>query len=567
MPLNFSLLDQRWLPVRRESGAVDHIRPCDVTSGRADDPIVSFAWPRADLDAAAREFLIGLLSTACSSAIVDFEAWESWWEEPPEPETLNKAFAPFAAAFVLDGDGPRFMQDLDPLEVGESLEVAALLIDSPGANTLKRNGDFFVKRGRISFLARGAAAMSLYALQTFAPSGGAGHRTSLRGGGPLTTLVVPNGPHPDRPPTLWRSLWTNVCWDEDWPDPSDDLKAVFPWLAPTRISDAGRTTTPMDVHPAQAYWGMPRRIRLDFVANGNGEPCSLTGDVDGVIVPTYRTRPHGQNYEAWNRTHPLTPYYRTKPKSAEWLPVHPQPGRIGYRDWVGLVVQDAKDDTPTRMPAKAVFEGRKRLSDIGHPGTVRLLASGFDMDNMKARGFVESQMPLHLFTDEVSLHAEPLIRNLVLAAREAANAVSYQVGRAEMPRDVPDADKGDRHVAAARFWEQTEPLFFRQLDSLKDRLAPLVSDQDQREVFLQEIGRAWLGALRRVGLSVFGALVPLDTLDFRSLANRINARRDLVTTFNGRNKSGVALFRTLRLPLPERKPVKARNSVSKETTP
>jgi CRISPR system Cascade subunit CasA len=551
----YSLLDQPWLPVRRQSGQVEHIRPYDITTGLIEDPIVSFEWPRADLDAASREFLIGLLSTACSSTVVDPDAWEAWWEEPPNSETLQGAFAPFAPAFIFDGGGPRFMQDLDPLEEGEHVDVAALLIESPGANTLKRNGDLFVKRGRVLSLARGSAAMALYALQTFAPSGGAGHRTSLRGGGPLTTLVVPNGPVPARPPALWHLLWANVHWQNKWPDPSADMKTVFPWLAPTRVSDTGQTTTPKDVHPAQAFWGMPRRIRLQFAVNEVGEPCSLTGDVDEVTVRSYRTRPHGHNYEAWSRTHPLTPYYRTKPMSTEWLPVHPQPGHLGYRDWVGLVVSsDADDASATRMPAEVVREAQDRLDNIGHRSAIRLLASGFDMDNMKARGFVESQMPLHLFPKKNHLrdHAEALIRNLVLAARVAADALGYQVGRAIAPRDAPGADKGDRALAAARFWDQSEPAFFRLLNEMTGRLAPVVSDQDRREPALQEIGRKWLGVLRQIAFSIFDDLIPLDTLDFGSLEKRINARGELVTTFNGRNKSGAELFKTLRQPVPVR---------------
>ena len=100
---------------------------------------------------------------------------------------LAERFAQVRDAFVLDGAGPRFMQDREEL-VGGVVPISGLLIDSPGANTIKNNVDLFVKRGRVTTLSRAAAAMSLFALQTFAPSGGAGHRTSLRGGGPLTTL-------------------------------------------------------------------------------------------------------------------------------------------------------------------------------------------------------------------------------------------------------------------------------------------------------------------------------------------------------------------------------------------
>ena len=60
------------------------------------------------------------------------------------------------------------MQDREELE-GETVPVSGLLIDSPGANTLRKNADLFAKRGRAGTLSRTAAAMALYTLQTFAP--------------------------------------------------------------------------------------------------------------------------------------------------------------------------------------------------------------------------------------------------------------------------------------------------------------------------------------------------------------------------------------------------------------
>ena len=184
---------------------------------------------------------------------------------------------------MLDGPGPRFQQDLSGLD-DEPVPVSALFIDSPGANALRKNTDLFVKRGRIAVLSRAAAAIGLFTLQAYAPAGGAGNRVSLRGGGPLTTLLLPGPRTPEEQVPLWRQLWANVFWDEAWDDPADRPERVFPWLVPTRVSDNGEKTTPEDVHPAQAFWGMPRRIRLDFEANEKGAPCDLTGMVDQVVV-------------------------------------------------------------------------------------------------------------------------------------------------------------------------------------------------------------------------------------------------------------------------------------------
>ena len=337
----FNLLHDPWLPVLRRSGP-SLIRPSQIAEAHATDPIIAFDWPRADFRIAAHEFLIGLLSTACPPR--DEEAWGDWMDTPPSPATLDAAFAPIAHAFDLDGPGPRFLQDLEEL-VADSEPIERLLIEAPGDSTVKKNTDLLVRRGRARRLSRATAAMALYTFQSWAPAGGAGNRTGLRGGGPMVTLVLPS-----ENPTLWQVLWANVpCGCK----PAEaDLPRVFPWLAPTITSEGSRTVTPVEAHPLQCWWGMPRRIRLDFEARPS--PCDLTGQADEIAVTGWRQRPRGVNYAFWGDVHPLTPRYRVKPDS-EILPVHPQPGGIGYRHWLGLVAS-ARD--ALRYPAPSVAHWR-----------------------------------------------------------------------------------------------------------------------------------------------------------------------------------------------------------------
>ena len=205
-PARYNLINASWLPARRRSGVVEQIPPWRVNDRIDEDPFVALAWPRPDFNGATHEWMIGVLSTA--AAPMDDEDWEDWWLDPPAPEILRERFVRIAGAFNLDGPGPLFLQDLDPLEGADGKEITALLIDAPGANTLRNNADLFVKRGGISVMGRAAAAMGLYTLSTYAPTGGAGHRTSLRGGGPLTTLIV--ALHQDYGDTLWGRLWPNV---------------------------------------------------------------------------------------------------------------------------------------------------------------------------------------------------------------------------------------------------------------------------------------------------------------------------------------------------------------------
>ncbi|WP_457798285.1 type I-E CRISPR-associated protein Cse1/CasA [Methylocystis sp. S23] len=541
----FSLLEAAWLPVRRRSGAKSLIRPTEIAT-HMDDPIVAFSWGRPDFDAASREFMIGLLATAFPPPANNHRAWKRHWEKPPGADDLDKAFAPFAGAFALDGDGPRFMQDIETLDDAEETPVSALLIDAPGANTIKENKDLFQKRGQVALLSRSAAAMALFALQTFAPSGGAGHRTSLRGGGPLTTLAAP--PNDD---SLWSLLWLNTPpEDETFAPPSEERDRVFPWLAKTFASDGkparlvapSAERAPWTAHILQALWGAPRRIRLAFRENVERAPCPLTGLVDDVVVTGFRTRPWGASYDA-SFQHPLSPYYRPKGKDP-WLPVHPQPGGVPYRDWPELAGPGDEESRPAKMTALA----QERLRGGGVVET-RLIACGYDMDNMKARGFVEAQMPLFILpsgaTDAARMQAHGFTKRLVEAADLSASAAGIAVRMAL----AGERAKGDATPFAAlreRFFQDTEEAFFAQLRKLFE-IAETLGDSAGLRPFAEQ----WLRTLRKNAVDLFDEAVSFAGMPEKIMERAVPARRALVGAFSGYGPLGRKLFTALELPPPE----------------
>jgi CRISPR system Cascade subunit CasA len=537
--LSFSLLNNAWLPVRRASGTSHTIRPCDLTDGMDSDPVVALDWPRPDFQLAGLEFVIGLLATACPPADDD-DGWFTWWETPPTPEVLQAAFVPLAHAFVLDGNGPQFMQDFEDFG-GEANRIETLLIDAPGGQTLKKNTDHFVKRAAVTTMSRAAAAMALFTLQSYAPAGGAGNRVGLRGGGPLTTLAVPpwRGPLP-----LWHLLWANVPVGE--PPAPEQLRLVFPWLAPTRTSERGRSsTTPADVHDLQAFWGMPRRIRLVFSENPEERPCDVLDTVDGVVVLGWQQRPYGANYALWG--HPLSPYYRQKPTETEWLPVHAQPGGVGYRHWVGLLFDDATD-APARRAAGTIETFRsKRLFQVASAAERvqwRLLAAGYDMDNMKARGFVESEMPvIEPGKPENTKDFVLLLRQLIAGASEAASLLGRAVRRALFSDGAKVAlDAGLLTTVRSRFWDATETEFLLQ-----------VRDAAGETVDAEAVRRAWLCDLSRTARVLFAEAAPIDATGADRRPDRIAAAaKGLDFAMKGYGKDGEALLGKLGLPLPEK---------------
>ena len=145
-----------------------------------------------------------------------------------------------------------------------------LFIDSAGESARKKNADLMVKRNRYPTLPIPLAAMALYTLQAFAPAGGSGNRTSMRGGGPMVTLVQPLD---SEPYVLWRLVWSNV--PEGEPLPADCASEALPWLRPTRTSPNNEIVTPEMSHPGEAFFGMPRRLRLVF--REDSEPVNAIG--------------------------------------------------------------------------------------------------------------------------------------------------------------------------------------------------------------------------------------------------------------------------------------------------
>jgi CRISPR system Cascade subunit CasA len=526
-----NLINDRWLPARRADGQTEQIRPSEITSGINTNPVVAIDWPRPDFRVACIEFLIGLVATACPPAD-DEEAWIEGWENPLSVEALTERFTSVTGAFDLDGPGPRFLQDLDEL-TGDPDSPETLLIEAPGANTRRNNTALLVKADRVARLSRSAAAMSLFTLQCYAPSGGRGNLTSVRGGGPLTTLALPG----ITPCPLWHVIWANVPHGS--PAHPDELSRIFPWLAPTRTADRFPATTPTAAHPLQGFWGMPRRIRLEFAENPKGLACDLTGIVDNVIVTGWRQRPNGVKYVAWE--HPLSPTYKDA-KSSGWLPVHGQPGGVGYRHWVGITLGD---EAGTRRPARVVSDWRIRSVNLpSNEMPSRMLAAGYDMDNMKARAFIESEMPLPGTKPEAAEAFARVARRLVDAAGLAASALRGAVRQARFSRDT-SVDSAPLSGVYEDFWAATSDLFFYLLGAI-------TKAEDRREAALDAAALPWQRRLKSTALQLFDEAAPLDPSTVSVDPKRIvEARRNLIGTLDGRGPMGRRLFEALQLSPPE----------------
>jgi len=506
----YNLIREKWIPIRRKDGSRERIAPWEISSGYRTNPVVELDAPRPDFNGALIQFLIGLVQTV--SAPENEDVWIDAFSEPPSEEELRNEFEEVSFAFDLVGEKGRFMQDFEPLS-GDKWDIGALLIETPGEQTKKKNIDLFVKRGRIHGVCPPCCTTALFTMQTNAPSGGAGNRVSLRGGGPLTTLILGD--------TLWETTWLNVLEQDtflslcnrDRDAPNDS----FPWLAPTCTSENGEMVTPLEVHPAQMFWGMPRRIRLDAEMLTEGS-CDVCGAAAVQRISGYHARPRGVNYSGgW--LHPLTPY--RKNGEGELLPVHGQPGGVYYRHWLGLVRSFGEGND--RQPAGIVhhfFRDRYRLL---RERPFRLWAFGYDMDNMKARCWYESFMPLYYVDEKVRRDFEVHAAILIDAALETGKNLRGAMRRAWFKAEAKV--KGDMSFVDSAFWNSTESAFYSLLDEGRNRLV--------RESDMGEIRKTWLEKLQREAMVVFdlhAMSAPIGHADPKRVAL---ARRDLGRFFKG----------------------------------
>ncbi len=497
--MTLNLLRDPWIPAIQE-GMVVTIRPDQI----AETGISRLAWSRPDFNLACLEMLIGLVSMA-DPPESDCE-WRSRLDRP-DPDRLRNALAPFAPHFQLAGEGPRFLQDLEAfeseVEISDVRSVDMLFIDSAGKDTIRNNADLMVKRNRALSLPTGEAAMALYTLQAFAPSGGRGNRTSMRGGGPLTTLVQPLDEREELSPIWWlisanvrpgRALCVN------------DAEVALPWLRPTRTSESNQAVIAKETHPLEVFFGMPRRLRLIFDA----------GRVTGVVQ-----RPYGANYAAWQ--HPLTPYYRKDETAAEWLPVRPRPGRLSYRNWSGIVMRTGGNTKGIRRPANAVqdYYNHADMPDF------EIMVGGWAMDNMKPLDFVLDRYPAFPGLGEDDADR---VHQLV----EAANTVSGALRRA-----LKAACRLEGETAATViefFFAETELEF-------SDQVRRIANHEST------DVEKDWYSTLRTSALRMFDerVILGLASRDVALIERQLSARQRLLATLD------LKLRRDLELPVPNKK--------------
>jgi CRISPR system Cascade subunit CasA len=544
-----NLVRDKWIPVARADGSLDTIAPWEI--GASGNPVVEIKAPRPDFRGALYQFLIGLVQT--TFAPEDDDEWEEKWKNAPTCDDLRTAFEKHAEAFELFSEGgPAFMQDLRLPETAKAEEIQSLLIDSPGDKAEDENRCHFVKSRVGMMLCESCTATALFALQTNASSGGAGHRTGLRGGGPLTTLVVPATVGSN----LWVTVWLNtMSTDEKFNASSGPIPEIYPWLSETRDSEppqetkeekanrlalrrdlspkqrerlkkdreAAKAIHPYLVNELQQYWGTPRRIRLAGMHSSG--TCCCCG-IEGATCNAYRSKNYGCNYASdWQ--HVLSPYYRRKEEDGS-IALIAQKGKAGgycYADWVALTIGGGEDELAAVVVKS--FNERKHAR-LDKSGQYRVWCFGYDMDKDKTRCWYDLTMPLIVMTDTKREGFLSQIQSVIASANEAAEALEGQVKTAwagvwstRSNRYETKDFKGDIGFVRKAFWEETENTFY----SLAEKLHGAIESGQATNSMLA----GWRGVVIESATQIFDRYA-LQVSDQPRDAKRIAAAAQALST-------------------------------------
>jgi CRISPR system Cascade subunit CasA len=518
-----NLIEDPWIPCRSKEGKIERLAPWQVFEPERELKISQVATTRPDFQGTIIQFLIGLVQTTIPPH--DEHEWIELLGDPPDPRYVKERFTSVSNAFNLAGDGPRFMQDPSCAD-GKEQPIESLVIGMPGKNTLELNRDFFSKRGNIHHLCPTCAAMALMTLQVNGPPGGRGYMTGLRGGGPLTTVIMGN--------SLAETVWLNVLPENEFyvglkGDAKSEIHDVFPWMGPLRTSEGAnrsRRTSIMDVSQLQMFWGMGRRILLE-TGETEKSVCDICGEETRTGICRYRTKRYGIQYdESWR--HVLTPYYK---KGDTMLPVHLSPEGITYRHWLGIVQNDMGEG---REAARVVQWFHRMMELVWEmlPKTPRLWAFGYDFDKVKARCWYDSTMPLVFVREDIKEDYELCTAQIVRAAQFTSDAVHRAVINALYSSEskkktvVPptSSQKTPKNfpIVRARFWAETESLFYETLEKLKFAL--------ESRSPVEPVKVAWVREARRIGLSLFDFYAQVKYIDEYRPKDVVKARKRLAMT-------------------------------------
>lgn len=193
-----NLLEDAWIPVRADGGAgpFRQISYEELLCGNAHWQV---SLPRDDLEMACVQLLI------CMTQVIFLPRDDSELRDQHDAQlssdSYTKAIVPYRDWFDLDHPVHPFMQTRGVK--GEPTSVQKLLPGMPEKTSTAPSAHcFFNEVDEVEYVSGAIAAIALFNQASNSPSFGGGFKGSLRGGSPITTLVVGDD--------LRTTVWINV---------------------------------------------------------------------------------------------------------------------------------------------------------------------------------------------------------------------------------------------------------------------------------------------------------------------------------------------------------------------
>ena len=158
------------------------------------------------------------------------------------------------------------------------------------------------------------------------------------------------------------------------------------------------------------------------------------------------------------------------------------------------------------------------------------------MDNMKARAWMEGEMP-HLHFDDP---AREWLEHIIVRATTGASTVANLTERAVKSARLGNAKdtKGDFGFVTERFFRDSEADFYKTLDES----ANVTKEQGNEENLTIAVLEGWARAMGKTALRVFDEYVPFEGIQRQNMEHHVRTRVSLAVALRGNGTNGKTLF-------------------------
>lgn len=438
------LLNDSWIPVRATSGS-GSFRLLTLEELLCHEGDWRISLPRDDLELACTQLLVCLLQITFLPE--DNRALLERLNKSLSPEAMADAIRPCQDWFQLDHPTQPFMQTRG-VKAADVTPMQKLLIGLPEGN----NHAFFNEVGEVQKVGPSIAAIVLFNQASNCPSFGGGFKGSLRGGAPVTTLVMGGNLRE----TLWRNVLTLPRIRERLPDYEWDLSRDRPtWIKPIREKEVIRAH---EIGLARGLFWQPARVEL--VKANEEAACDVIGVSRQPVYTGFRKSKFTFNLEGlWPHPHGVQIWDKAK---KEWKFVSFTTTAPAWTLLTEFVIPRGVEDANAKegcAPAGPVVQA----SDIFREEPLYLLVGGY---RTKQASVLERRHELFTLAAGWDADGKGRLKRLVDVGRQAKTALRgklYFAAQGSKEKGMKGIGAAIHETGEKLYYARTEVLFHETL--------------------------------------------------------------------------------------------------------